>query len=118
MKDLNITYYYGQIREEFRGDNALFMELDSRGKPIFKRIPLSSDELSRYTEKMHSPMRAYIGVTPKAQTRLEERFGEGRLQSAFDLDVQIVRKEIVQRRSEEIEDMQIAVASNIAASGM
>ncbi len=117
MKDLNITYYFGQIEEEYRGDNALFMKINPEGTPQFETVPLNSDEVLQYTEGMHSPMRSYIGVTPNAQLELEERFEQGRLRSAFDLDVQIVRKEIVRRRLEEVSDLEHASLSAAIATG-
>ena len=49
MKDLNITYYFGQIRGEYKGRNALFMEVNPEGEPKFEMLPLDSDELLEYT---------------------------------------------------------------------
>jgi hypothetical protein len=117
MKDLNITYYFGQLREEYRGENALFMEIDTKGTLKFKTIPLNSEDLRLYTGGLHSPMRTYIGVTPDAQQKLEERLRKRNLRSAFELDVQIVREEIVRRRVEEISDLERASLSAAIATG-
>ena len=117
MKPLNITYYFGQIREEYKGRNALFMEVNLEGKPEFEMLHLDSDELSEYTGGMHSPMRSYIGVNQDAQPELQRRFEKGDLRSAFDLDVQIVREEIAKRRLEEVSDLKYASLSAAVATG-
>lgn len=117
MKDLNITYYFGQIKEEYRGNNALFMEITPEGTPKFQTVPLGSDELMHATEGIHSPMRSYIGVASNAQLKLEERFKKGGLRTAFDLDIQIIRTEIVNRRLEEFSDLEYASLSAAIATG-
>ena len=117
MADLNITYYFGQIRKEYSGDNALYMEVTKEGTPEFKSMSLDSDELKEYTGGMHSPMRSYIGVNSDAQLELEKRFEHGELNSAFDLDIQIVREEIVKRRLQEIDELEESSLRGWVASG-
>ena len=117
MKDLNITYYFGQIREESRGKNALFMKLSDEGEPNFKLMPLDSSELVDYTSGLHSPMRSYIGVNKEAEQKLKDKFEKGNLRSAFGLDVEIVREEIVKRRYDEVSDLQHASISAAVATG-
>jgi hypothetical protein len=118
MVALNITYYFGQIRKEYSGERALFMEIKEDGSPEFKTFLLNSHELMDNTSKMHSPMRTYIGINLDAQSKIEERFKNGGLRSAFDLDVEIVRKDIVERRAKEVSDLESTILSAIVHSGI
>lgn len=118
MSDLSITYYFGQIKKEYSGNYALFMEVDVNGFSDFKTIPLNSNELTSHTSGLlHSPMRAYIGVSENAQLKLEERFKQGQLRSAFDLDLELVRQEIVYRRLDEVNNLESASLSAMVRSG-
>lgn len=102
MTDFNITYYFGQIREKYMGNLALFMDVTDEGTPEFKSMPLNSRELIAYTEGMNFPIRSYLGVSSNAQLALEEKFERVELRSAFDLDIEIVRVEIATRKLEEV----------------
>lgn len=68
---LNATFYYGQIKSEFRGNYALFVEVDSElKKPSFRFFDLNSPELAGYTsEERHFPARSYVGIRPSMGLR-------------------------------------------------
>jgi len=115
MTDLNITYYYGQIKPEYRGGLALFMSLDSGGNPIFTSNSLKDIKaLNAETEVNRSYMRTYIGVNEKATPAIFERFSRGELESAFDLDCQVVREEVVQQRREEVREIETETIKTVA----
>ena len=139
MTDLNITYYFGQIKSEYRGDMALFIEKEGERKEDihFKLYPLASlqkynsgdhslveqvraitsAELLKYTGGDHSPIRSYLGVNSEAKEKVEERFKRGNLSSAFSLDHVIVREEIVKRRLEEINGLAYSTLEAAVATG-
>ena len=104
MKELNITYYFGQIKPEYRGRLALFMQVSEEGggsqDPVFEEVSIDSIKVMDSTRGLHSPMRTYIGVNEKAKPALTKRLESGDSQSAFDLDLEVVRPEIVERRVE------------------
>jgi len=79
------------------------MEINPEGVPKFEQVLMDSDEAISHTGEMHSPRRSYIGVNPDSKQRLEERFEQGSLRGEFDLDIEIVREEIVVQRRKEVE---------------
>jgi hypothetical protein len=117
MKALNITYYSGQIREEYRGDLALFLEEATKDGPHFVSFPMGSSDLLKYTSGTSFPMRSYLGVNEESEARITERFNQGNLQSAFNLDVVIIRKEVVQRKLQEVKDLVYSHAEAMIATG-
>jgi hypothetical protein len=94
---LNIGYYFGQIREKYQGDYALFMEVSESESPKLKSISLDSDELLGYTGGKHYPVRSYVGVNANAELDLAKKLRQGDTISVFELDFQIVREEIVKK---------------------
>jgi len=114
MKELNITYYSGQIKPEFRGLLALFMNAQN-GQPVFQDGVYNSPLMREITER-HSPMRAYIGVNDKAQKALEERWAKG-VCNAFTLDGVLVNEDILKLRQEEVSDFEYKCIEAAAASG-
>jgi hypothetical protein len=124
MGDLNITYYFGEIKPEYRGRYVLFMSIPENPtaenpnyRPDFAEIPITdSHELVHFTEQCSS-MRAYIGVSEAAKPALEKRFQEGKLSSAFDLDAMIVSEEKVKERAEAVSGLSCSCLRAVMLSG-
>jgi hypothetical protein len=109
-KPLSITYFFGQIKPEFRGDLALFVELlEGEKDPAFTQMPL--ERVTKHSEGVYSPIRAYIGVNKEATAAVSARYYKGNC-NAFTLDHQIVREDIVKRRYDEVQDV---IHSNLQA---
>lgn len=114
--DLSITYYFGQIKPAYRGELALIVEKEER-QLTYKELTLNSADLIQATEEgVHSPIRAYIGVNEKAKRDLQ-LMDIRKLRNLHDLDVIIVREEIVDRRHREICDLLNSSMDAMIATG-
>jgi len=97
MPELNISYLPGQIKPEYRGDDIMFLQAHDGGMLSLNRRPLtipgSTVTLTKDIE--FAPIRTYIGVNDKAESKLREVVRTSGLSSAFDLDRYVVGRSFV-----------------------
>lgn len=101
-----MTFYYGQIKPEYRGNLILILERNEE-KILWGTTELDQEILNK-TDNIY-PLRTYIGVNKKAEMEAEERYKNKdpkEIPSVNELDKILVYETVCQARSQEFDLLQ------------